>query len=207
MGSIAAIFSKRIPLFISFIFHPLLMPSLGVYIVLDSGTVLSLLSPVAQKIIMIAMITGTLAMPMAFLPFYFFRQLTKVSDETKRHLAPIMVAALFYYLVFRLFGSWGAPRLIQSFLIALIVNACLLVVLLKRYDVSVYMNGIGVVMGLIFVLIFKYGAHLLFYLMIVIFIAGSLASARLSLNKHNPSQVYGGLLLGIVITSTLLMLL
>ena len=98
-------------------------------------------------------------------------------------------------------------RLIQFFLIALIVNACLLVVLLKRYDVSIYMNGIGVVMGLIFVLIFKYGAHLLFYLMIVILIEGSLASARLSLNKHNPSQVYGGLLLGIVITSTLLMLL
>lgn len=207
MGSISVIFSKRIPLFISVIFHPLLMPSLGVYIMLDSGTVLSLLSPVAQKIIMTAMITGTLAMPMAFLPFYFFRQLTKVKDEAKRHLAPVMVAALFYYLVFRLFGSWGAPRLVQSFLIALIVNACLLVILSKRYDVSIYMNGIGVVLGLIFVMIFRYGAHLLFYLMIVIFMAGSLASARLSLNKHNSSQVYGGLFLGVVVTSILLMLL
>ena len=60
---------------ISYLFHPLIMPSLGLLIILNSGTYLSLLDPAAKRAIMFVMALGTLIFPLMILPVLQYRNL------------------------------------------------------------------------------------------------------------------------------------
>ena len=51
---------KKLALFISYLFHPLIMPSLGLLIILNSGTYHALMDPAVKRAIMFVMALGTL---------------------------------------------------------------------------------------------------------------------------------------------------
>lgn len=66
---------KKLALFISYLFHPLIMPSLGLLIILNSGTYNALMDPAVKRAILFVMALGTLIFPLMMLPVIQYRNL------------------------------------------------------------------------------------------------------------------------------------
>ena len=91
---------KRVPLFISYIFHPLLLPTIGVYIILNSGTYISMMPAEAKNYIILLVATCTFGLPIAFLPFFSLQKnhyLARDESDTGTHYSTA------YYSVVLLF--------------------------------------------------------------------------------------------------------
>jgi hypothetical protein len=198
---LAKLIYKRTPQFLSYIFHPLIMPTLGVYVILNSGTYISLMPTEAKNIVLTVVFTCTFCIPLAFLPFFYYGKITKslVMEDKNERFIPLIVTALLYYLSYYLLHRMVAPGLIQAFLLASTIAVCVNTIVTSQWKISAHMIGIGGVIGLIIAMSVLYRADMMLYLMIAIFLGGLTGFARLSLNAHTPLQVYGGLATGFLV--------
>ena len=60
------------------------------------------------------------------------------------------------------------------------------------------MAGMGGLTGLMLCLSFVFNTDTMYFLVIVFFISGLLASARIRLNEHKPEEIYAGFILGFI---------
>ncbi len=183
---------------ITIIFHPLLMPLAGFYILFNSGTYLNLEPIDLQKFLYFFVFTGTFLLPVLTIPlFYFFGKISSVylDNREERHL-PILVTAVFYYFTFYLLKSLPIPHIFIIFLLSSFVSVMLTLIITLRWKISAHLIGIGGISALIFAISIFFKVNLEFYFIISILVAGLVASARLFLEKHNLLQVSIGFLVG-----------
>ncbi len=191
---------KYIPKSLSIILHPLIMPTLGIYIILSTSGTNSYLLDLQDKYLIISLVAiFTFLLPISLIPFYYYFKITstiKLNSRQER-IIPLMITSIVFYICFMLFKIKGAPHLIQAFLFAttLAVFSNLLITL--RWHISAHMIGTGGIIGLLLTLALFYRIEILGYLMFAIILAGLISFSRLSLDAHTPKQVYSGLLLGL----------
>ncbi len=68
------------------------------------------------------------------------------------------------------------------------------------------MIGIGGLIGLLSALGHLYGMNVNWILMLAVFIAGIIGTARLYLNEHNATQIYSGFMLGYIVNFGIIVL-
>ncbi|HEY4785453.1 MAG TPA: hypothetical protein VIH57_05370 [Bacteroidales bacterium] len=193
---------KKIPQLLSYLFHPLLMPTLGVLIILNSGTYISLMPSEAKNIILLVVLSCTFVLPAAFIPLYFYGKLISSADvgQGQQRPIPLAITSSLFYLSFYLLRKMGVPDIIQNFIFASAIAVIINLLINIKWKISAHMIGIGGVIGLIVCLSFLQDANVILYLLISIMISGFVGFARLSLNAHTPGQVYIGLLTGFSVT-------
>jgi hypothetical protein len=195
---LAKIIYKGVPTVLSIVLHPLLMPTLGILIIFNSGTYISMMPMAAKNIVIIIVLTCTFGLPLAFIPLYYYQKIiTSIGiKEKQERIIPLSVTALFYYFSFYLLRHMGAPALIQAFLFASTIVVCLNLLITIRWKISAHMMGIGGVTGLVVAMSILYKTDMTLFLIALIFLSGLIGFARLSLNTHTPAQVYTGLFIG-----------
>ena len=182
------------------IFHPLLMPLIGYFILFNSGTYLNLAPAELQRFLYIFVFAGTFLLPVLTIPlFYFFGKISSLDLENRkeRHL-PILVTAIFYYFTFYLIKSLPLAHILITFLLSSFVSVMLTLIITLRWKISAHMIGLGGISSLILIISLFFKTNLEFYFIISIIIAGIVGSARLFLNKHNLLQVSVGYLVGFI---------
>jgi hypothetical protein len=189
---------------ISAIFHPLLMPTYGCFILffLKSGTPYDLLTPLKLKWIITGMVfTFTFLFP----SFYIFSlyKMKRISTLTLHHqnerTFPYLITACFYLGLFYMLRDvqlWNSIKLMIlgagiSILLAMFVNL--------KYKISAHGIGIGGLFGGLITVSFFSQINLTPYYLLIIIIAGLTGSARLYLQEHRPSQIYTGFFLGLLV--------
>jgi hypothetical protein len=200
-NQIVILLFRRIPKLFSVIFHPLLMPTLGIYVILTSGTNASLLDSEAKNIILTLVMACTFIIPLAFVPFYYYWRITTslTMSERQERIVPLAITGTLYYVCFFILHQMGAPRIILAFLFATALTVIINLLVTLRWKISAHMTGIGGVIGLIFSMAVLYHVDTMFYLMISILLSGFIGFARLSLNAHTPSEVYWGFINGFAV--------
>jgi hypothetical protein len=193
---------KRFPQFISYIFHPLLLPTIGVYIILNSGTYISMIPTEAKRIILLLVGTCTFGLPLAFMPFFYYGKITSSLElrQKQERIIPLLITASFYYLSFYLLRRMEVPEIIQAFILSSAIAVTLTLFVSTKWKISAHMIGMGGVLGLIVYLSIQQDADIILYFMTMVIISGITGFARLSLNSHTPSQVYAGLASGFFLT-------
>ena len=94
---------KKAALLISYLFHPLIMPTLGLLIILNSGTYLSLLDPAAKRAIVFVMALGTLVFPLMMLPILLLQEPACQEQQTvtrEERLVPQIIILILYIITF-----------------------------------------------------------------------------------------------------------
>ncbi len=203
-NQIITLFFRRIPKIFSVILHPLLMPTLGIYVILTSGTNASLLDSDAKNIILTLVLACTFVIPIAFVPFYYYWRITTTltMSERQERIIPLAITGTLYYVCFFILYQMGAPRIILAFLFATALTVIVNLLLTLKWKISAHMTGIGGVIGLIFSMSFLYHVDTMFYLMLAILLSGFIGFSRLSLNAHTPGEVYWGLISGFAVMVT-----
>lgn len=88
------------------------------------------------------------------------------------------------------------PEIIYAMFTGLIIVLAALAIISLRYKISAHMAAIGGASGAVFWLGFHFGVWYPSVLILVLLVAGLLATARLYLQAHTESEVATGFLLG-----------
>ncbi|AQG78704.1 hypothetical protein [Spirosoma montaniterrae] len=158
--------------------------------------------------LLVLIFIGTFAVP-SLLIYYLFRsgyvrsmQLDTLADRR----LPYFLTALIYTFLTYLFAyrmqlvSVVAPE-IAVMLGSIAVSILLVGVISLYWQISAHSVGIGGVLGGIAGLMLKFGLSELYSsLLVLVLLAGFVASARLKLNAHTPAQIVAGLVLGLAVS-------
>ena len=147
---------KKVAPIISYLFHPLIMPSLGLLLLLNSGTYLSLLDPAVKRAIIFVMALGTLVFPLMMLPILYYRNLvSSYKDATREErLVPQVIILVLYIITFIYFNRLPLSRVIHAYVLSGAVILFLVILLNLRYKICVHSAALGGLTGLIIALIF-----------------------------------------------------
>ncbi len=192
---------KKIAQVLSYLFHPLIMPSLGLLLLLNSGTYLSLLDPAAKRAILFVMVLGTLVFPLMMLPILYYRKLvSSFKDATREErLVPQIIILILYIITFVYFSKLPLSRVIHAFVLSNSVVLLLMILLNLRFHICLHSAALGGLSGLIIAIIFLYETPMEGVLMLSLLAGGLTGSARLALGTFRWWDVLAGYVLGFAV--------
>jgi membrane-associated phospholipid phosphatase len=196
---------NRFAKIISYVFNPLLMPSLGIVIIFNSSSYLSDLPFDAKRMILLVVFTGTFIIPVCFLPFYYyFKVINEINiDIPSQRIIPFAITSFIYWLTFYVTRKIPVPFLNQ-FILAATLAIVLNTIILFWWKISSHLIGIGGLTGLVLSMIVRFDSDVTAYLIVLLLVSGLLGFSRLKLNSHSPSQVYAGYLVGLLVVFCLI---
>jgi len=122
-------------------------------------------------------------------------------ENSKERVFPFLIIGTFYSVL--IYFIHLTPQFNDVILIVMscVTVAILLVAIISNFwKVSAHAVGVSGMIALLAAINNKIPDSTLFYpLTIMIVLAGCLMSARLYLNAHNPSQILGGTVLGLLV--------
>jgi len=199
--------SKFLSKTFSFLFHPLIMPALGILILFNSKTVLDYLPFEAKKVILLIVFISTAILPLTFIPFYYFQKIIKTiyMETRKERLIPFFITSVLYFFAYYLLVRLGAPTTINLFILASACSVFMLFLLSFKWKVSAHLAGIGGLTGALIALSFRLQINMEYFIIAAIFVSGLLGYSRLKLKSHQPYEIYTGWLTGLVVTTILIL--
>lgn len=189
---------EKISKAISYIFHPLLIPSLGMLVLYNSGTYLSYLPFGMKKWMLIIVFLCTYVVPLAFIPFFLYQRVImniQMGSRRERYV-PLAISFFLYIFCFYLIRRISIPHLYHSFILSTLLSIMVAMLITLRYKISLHMMGFGGLVALIGFLAFYLHVDLRFYIGISIVLSGVIGTARIFLKAHTPGEVYTGFITG-----------
>jgi hypothetical protein len=197
---------KKVAPIISYLFHPLLIPSIGLLVLLNSGTYLSLLDPAAKRAILFVMVLGTLVFPLMMLPILYYRNLVSSYQDATREdkLIPQIIILVLYIITFVYFHRLPLSRVIHAYVLSTALVLFLLVLLNLKFHICIHSAALGGLTGLIIALIFLYESPLESVLILSLLAGGITGTSRLALGTTSGGVLAGYLLGFAVVLVTIL---
>ena len=199
---------KNISTIISYLLHPLVMPTAGLLVLFNSSTYLSYLPFDAKKVIFLIVALCTIIIPLSLVPFFLYQKLilnVELKNRRERFI-PMISTLLFFLFCYYLLRKIPVPPAYHSFILGSSVAVFFTIITTFYWKISSHMIGIGGLTGLICFLIWSLRVDLQFFLILAIMAAGLVGFARLQLKAHNPAQVYAGFLTGFFSVSLTMLL-
>ena len=188
----------RVSKILSFVFHPVLMPTYAILLLLYFSKVFSQFMPIEQKTHLINLtLIFTLLLPL--LGVFLLKKLKIVSsiymENQKERKWPLLIAISSYYLLFRMFEFLYIHPIIINLVLGAILILFLAVIISNFWKISLHMLGIGGVFGAFLAFQYLFGGKL-FLIILLLLCSGLVAYARINENAHTLKQVYLGFLVG-----------
>lgn len=185
---------------VSIVLHPLLMPVFGILILFYSGTYLSFIPEAAKRMITLIVAGGMFIIPLSLLPFFMYRKMISSVELTKRNerFVPLLVTAILYYFTFILLKNLGVSHLILSMLLSALISIVLLMIIGRKFNISLHAAGIAGLSGFLLALSLRYGLSSPVVLYGSFLLTGLVGSVRLKQGAHRPPEIYTGYLVGFV---------
>lgn len=183
---------------ISTLFHPIVMPTIGIMLYFLVTT--KQIEPY-QKLLAILIIFGTTYFtPLVLL--FILKSLKKIDSyqlkKRKERKLPLAIMVVLFYTLGNLFKRIlileEISLLFHATSLGLITTYFLLNFSIKS---SIHLLSIGISCGFFMTVALKSDESYMLIIIINFLIAGLLGSARLHLKAHSPKEVYVGLLIGI----------
>jgi len=193
---------------ISYAFHPLLMTSIAVIILFNSGHYLSVVNAGIRDTIYSIFFILTFVLPALFIPvLFYFRIITKLEiDIRKERLLPLLSTTIIYALAFYFMKKVSMPPILTRLVFSSIVVLVLSTAITSFWKVSLHLTSLGGLLGFVIYLGINSNLNVLLVGFIIILISGLVGASRLYLQRHNPWQVYAGFLIGFFIVYLTMML-
>ena len=184
---------------ISYLFHPLLIPLYGLFLIFNSNSVFSLI-PEKVRLYCYGMtfITLFLVPLLSMLVFKKFKLITSFDLELKQErIYPVLVTIFSAFLGFYLIGMVPYTNIVQQLYLVLIIMLSAFSIITMRWKISMHMTAIGGLCGFLLVWGMNYQGDVRNAFILFLLLSGILATSRLYLKKHTPLQVYLGFLFGL----------
>jgi hypothetical protein len=200
---------ERFAKVISVIFHPLLLPTYAMLILININTKHMMVLPQNFRYMTVLFVFLT-SFVMPTLIFLILLKLGKITslemNMRNERTLPLFITALFFYGTYYLLKQGPHFALFNVFMLGatLLVIISMLINLFNK--ISIHMVAVGGIFGTFagFALLFRHDLTSLLYM--IVFAAGLIGFARLKLKAHTSRQVYSGFILGTVFMLSLFLL-
>ncbi|MFH1320365.1 MAG: hypothetical protein ABII90_06920 [Bacteroidota bacterium] len=193
---------------ISFLFHPLIMPIFGLYLVFNTDTYLTYsVPPLSKKIVYLVVFIFTILLPVINAIFLMKKgTIRSLNLETiKERKFPYVLAIVYYCFAYFFLKQIPLPPIVYMLILGAILSIIIAFIINLRWKISMHMIGIGGVLGAMIGISQRFMVDISAVIMLLILCAGFIGFSRLKLNAHCPAQIYTGFFLGII--SVLIMIL
>ncbi len=183
--------------FISAIFHPLFIPTLGFLFLFNSGFYFSILPWALKKYMLLVVFITTCFLPAISIFVLSINSKFDINMEknTERTLA-LIISAISYYVGYLFLKRVPSFPIYNILLIGSVLVQVILLPISMRWKISIHSAAIGGLIGGILALAFRLQENPVIILSSLILIAGLVGTARLILSKHTEAQIYTGLSVG-----------
>ncbi|MEW6469200.1 MAG: hypothetical protein AB1458_09760 [Bacteroidota bacterium] len=192
---------RRIATIISYLFHPLLMPTYGLFLFFYLDKHASYFLPFEIKrtlVIMTLCFTFVLPVLNAFilLRLKIIRSLDMHTREERR--LPLLITAIFYFSQYYLLHEAEVSSTLKLLMLIAIISITLTIIINVFWKISAHMIGIGGITGMAIILCSLFNTPAAVVLPLLFLVAGIVGYARLTLEAHRPAEVYAGFALGLL---------
>lgn len=190
----------------SIIFHPLLIPTLGFVLLLNSNFYFALLPWSVKKFMLLTVFLSTCILPaLSILILSMSPKFDMNMEKSTDRILSMLLGSVFYYLGYVVLERVQVYPIYNLFLIAAILVQISLIVVSLKWKISAHSAAIGGLIGGVSALSFRLQENPVLILSVLILVAGLVATSRLILLKHTNSQVYAGFTLGFLIIGLIVM--
>ncbi|MBT8260685.1 MAG: hypothetical protein HKO92_00465 [Flavobacteriaceae bacterium] len=184
---------------ISFIFHPLLMPMLGVVLFFYTSPRYLPETLVLSKLISIFLLT--IVFPV--LIFYFLKATRQAKTiylhSSKERILPLIInSCVLIYIVLRIFPI-NEFRELHYFFVAILFStlSCLILAILK-FKASIHMIASAGILMFIIAISIHYSINLNGLIAITCILVGAIATSRLHMHAHTYPELIIGFFIGLI---------
>ncbi len=189
--------STKVSKFISILFHPVLIPTLGFLLLFNSGFYFSMLTWEAKRFVLLVVLLSTGILPIISVGILSLNPKFDVSmARSQDRIIPLLSSAVFYYLGSVLLGRMQAFPVFRIFLIASILVIVIILLISFKWKISNHMAAVGGMTGTLFALSFRTGVNPVWSLLFAVLVSGVVGTARLVLKKHDLKQIAAGYAVG-----------
>ena len=183
----------------SFLFHPVWMPFAGTLIYFLATPRLFPLEVIKAKLLAVAIIT--IFIPIVYV--YMLRTLGKVKDHYLNELRErkwplILYAGLDFVVLKYVINTFDYPALYYFFAGVMASSVMALFLLFAKIKASLHMMGLGALIGFLVLLSIHFHLNLVYSISFLVAITGLTATSRLFYGAHSYSELFTGLILGIL---------
>lgn len=200
---------------VSYLFHPLILPVYAVILLFLFPSYISHYQYEFKKIIVLIVFMMTFVFPILILLIMLNMKtisslnLNKRNERTYPYAIVTIIYVVAYYLMLNF--PYGIPPVISNFVLIASISVFVTLLINLKTKVSAHMAGIGTFTGYFYIyflrenlgtVLFSIGGFnitIVYFLILLLIIAGITASSRLSENAHNPLQIIIGFFTGLII--------
>lgn len=186
--------------FISVIFHPVLMPTLGFLLLFNSGFYFSFINWDAKRLVLLIVLFSTAIMPLLTMSVLAISPRFKLEFDTGSQRAlPLLLASVFYYMGYMLLSRINVFPILKVVMIASVLVILGLLITSLRWKISGHMAALGGLTGLLLALSFRTGVYPVWAIITVVLISGITGTALLFLEKNKLWHLEAGYAMGFVL--------
>ena len=198
--------SKRVANIISYLFHPLLFPTYGAFLIIAVNPHLfASYRPKDQLLWIIITFIFTFICPVVWL--VIMKQLELISDfqleNPKDRIIPYVAVITFYLWMFKFFKPISSSAQFSNKLLSMMMLGAALAISIGFFinnfrKISIHAIGAGSMLGLILAIMSgaDYDLRLLFVASVLL--AGMIGTSRLILGAHKHNELWAGYLTGFI---------
>ncbi len=196
-------FSTIVAEVLSIVFHPVLIPSYSLILLMLADPVLNNLISLKIKFILLAFVfSGT-----AIIPVFLILLLKKkkvissvyLHDRVER-ITPLAGTTILFYLVYNMLSNSGLPAIISLMSLVSAFLALAILIITLFWKISIHTTAMGGMLASFFCISGELSISPVIICAVLILLCGLVAFSRIKTNAHQPAQVYTGFLMGILIT-------
>lgn len=189
---------KRFAGLISVVFHPLVIPTLTLYILLRQYG-LHQIAGNDQLWILLALVMGTTFVLPALMIWLMVKAGLVGSLSLKRReerMGPVLVTAVFFYLTYYIAKRFDIAPEFYVYMLGATLLAIVSLLITIYWKISLHMVAAGGSTAAFAEYSLLTGKIMPEVLIACVLVSGLVGFARLKLSAHKPAEVYGGYLLG-----------
>ena len=184
---------------ISFIFHPIIMPLLGVIFYFSKSPRYIPQEIMEAKIISLSILTIILPILLYFLLKTIGKTKTIYLKTTKERILPLLVnCAIIILILYRVFPENQIPELYFFFIGILLSSVTCLILAILKFKASIHLIATGGVFMFFIAFAIHFSININGSLALFAIITGAVATSRLYLEAHSVKELLAGLLIGII---------
>ena len=187
---------------ISVLFHPVLIPTYMLVVLLNSGYFYTFGFSGEVKLYLIAFVFIMTCLIPASLMFVLKKtgiiKTIRMNDRQER-MIPIAITSVIYYITYYALSKTGILNVYNRFLLGITVLSLFSLLINFSTKISLHMIAMGGITGALlgFMLNFPVDTAVSVYLFFLL--SGLVGYARLTISNHTLRQVYNGFMLGFVV--------
>lgn len=184
---------------ISILFHPLLVPTYAMLLMMDLQIHSILIMPVKYRyIIVVFVFLTTFILPS--IAIFILLKIGKIKSLEMRsqqeRILPMIIIAAAFYVTYYILKQTSFTGLMALFMVGATMLVLVSLVINYITKISLHMTAWGGMFGVFFGFAISHHYNLTTILFLILLVIGTVGTARLKLNAHTPAQVYSGFLLG-----------